>query len=398
MPTISTAERALLDLLSNRLFGGATPDLTDVDLAELFELARVHTVGALAFDALPPAAAAKDGATYRQWQQLAFSVINRTAQVDAANKQLCRLLTEHGIPHCTLKGAVSAHYYPDPMLRQNGDVDFLVSPDDLDKTRRLLEENGYAYQYDHDFHIGYAKGGVLFELHTQVTRLPTHKAHLLQYLDGAVAESCPMAVQGGTIMALGARHHAITMLLHIHRHMIDGSGIGLRHLADWAVFAASFSDEEWQAQFADVLRAMGLFTFAAVISKAAAIYLATPEKAWFADADNELSTLIIEDILHSGNFGRNHAEERAGQLIFRDEKYAGRSALVRLWFGVRDRVYDWAPFYRTHKVLFPAGLVAYTVRIVWQMVFGRKQIRLGSLYKNAKAQQNIYDRLHILEP
>lgn len=64
---------------------------------------------------------------------------------------------------------------------------------------------------------------------------------------------------------------------------------------------------------------------------------------------------------------------------------------------MRDRVYQWSPFYQTHKWLFPIGLVAYAARIGWQMLFARKKIRLGSLYKHAKEQQSIYERLNIFE-
>ena len=398
VPTLSPADRALLGLLANRLFGGdAPPSLGDAAPVDVLNRARIHTVAAIAFDALPPAVAAENGDVYRKWQRLALSIVTRSMRVDAAGAALCRLLTAHGIPHCTIKGAVSAYYYPDPILRQNGDVDMLVSPDDVDKTRRVMEQDGFVYQYEHDFHVGYAKGGVLFELHTQVTRLPEDKAHLLRYLDGALDEARPIETPGGTVIGLGARHHAITMLLHMHRHMVDGSGIGLRHLADWAVFAAAFSEEEWQAQFADTIRAMGLWTFATVISKAAAMYLSMPPKAWFADADDELATAIIADMLHSGNFGGAHAVERAQQLMFRTEKYAGKSAWTRFWLSVRDRVYQWSPFYQTHKWLFPIGLVAYAARIGWQMLFARKKIHLGSLYKHAKEQQGIYERLNIFE-
>ena len=47
-----------------------------------------------------------------------------------------------------------------------------------------------------------------------------------------------------------AFHHGLVMLLHVAGHLIN-TGIGLRHLCDWAVFAAKFSDEEFCEMFED---------------------------------------------------------------------------------------------------------------------------------------------------
>lgn len=46
------------------------------------------------------------------------------------------------------------------------------------------------------------------------------------------------------------------MLLHVAGHLIN-TGIGLRHLCDWAVFVAKFSDEGFCEMFEDKLKAVG---------------------------------------------------------------------------------------------------------------------------------------------
>lgn len=62
----------------------------------------------------------------------------RSNEIEAANMmvfyehtQLHELMTENGIPYVILKGAASASYYPEPILRTMGDVDFLVKEQDL---------------------------------------------------------------------------------------------------------------------------------------------------------------------------------------------------------------------------------------------------------------------------
>jgi hypothetical protein len=58
--------------------------------------------------------------------------------------EINRLLTAHGIRAMMFKGPVLAQLaYPDPMLRQYNDIDFCIDRTDVDRTRRLLMENGY---------------------------------------------------------------------------------------------------------------------------------------------------------------------------------------------------------------------------------------------------------------
>ena len=38
--------------------------------------------------------------------------------------------------------------------------------------------------------------------------------------------------------------HGIVLLLHAYRHLID-TGIGVRHLCDWAMFISGFKEDEF---------------------------------------------------------------------------------------------------------------------------------------------------------
>ncbi len=56
---------------------------------------------------------------------------------------------EHAvIPFRVLKGPAVAHLdYPDPALRDFGDIDLLIQPDDLDRTIAVLTEQGFARRF-----------------------------------------------------------------------------------------------------------------------------------------------------------------------------------------------------------------------------------------------------------
>lgn len=67
--------------------------------------------------------------------------------------ELHKLLAD--IPYVILKGQVSAFYYPNPMLRSMGDVDFLVHKEDRGKVDQLLKNSGFeklSGTEKHDYH------------------------------------------------------------------------------------------------------------------------------------------------------------------------------------------------------------------------------------------------------
>ena len=85
-----------------------------------------------------------------------------------AQDNLCSVMNVADIPFVILKGNAAAIYYKTPSERTMGDIDFQVLPEDFEKTRKLLIDNGYALDIsseEHDRHIAFSKDGVQFELH-----------------------------------------------------------------------------------------------------------------------------------------------------------------------------------------------------------------------------------------
>lgn len=394
---INSTDNLLLQLLAKHLFdSNETINLEGTSLKELFEASKTQTVIAIAFDALPSEASKIDTESYIQWQALTYAVIQNSINNNHANVNLTKLLEQNGIKHCTIKGYTSASYYPEPSLRQMGDIDFLIKKEDSKRTEQLLLKNGFKFvENEHDFHVGFNKNKISYEMHTRVSRLPQDKQHLFKYLEDAVDESRRINTKCGEIIILNELHHGITMLLHMQRHMIEGSGIGLRHLADWAVFANSFENEEWVRIFENTLKKMGLWKFAKTLSKACSIYLKMPEKEWFCDADKMLSENLMYDIMQSGNFGRRETEERFQQKMFHNQKYKDRSIIARFFLSVVDNVCLWAPFYKKYKFFLPFGIVVYSVRIISQILFKKKKLNIYKLYKNGNEQYNTYVQLDL---
>lgn len=172
MTELTKEQRVLLRLLSGALRGETTGELhPEPDWDALCAECRRQAVQALCYfgaegTALPPAAK-------EAWKKLAYKEVGMNYRVSTAHVEICRLLEENGIPTVILKGCASARYYPHPEYRTMGDVDFYVAPEDVDRSRALLEAKGYTDDHrigDHDH--SYHKNDLHYELHYAVSGVP----------------------------------------------------------------------------------------------------------------------------------------------------------------------------------------------------------------------------------
>ena len=144
MGQISKAQKTVLGLLATNLFSADYSPDTDTDWAAVLEESRLQAVQSIVFQNHKTLALEGEmrGTVEKALKKSTMS--NIRCFRDHAN--LHALMTKHDIPYCMLKGVVSASYYPEPLLRTMGDVDFYVHPDDLDRAARVLEEDGFARQ------------------------------------------------------------------------------------------------------------------------------------------------------------------------------------------------------------------------------------------------------------
>lgn len=390
--------KVLLQIISKDLFGfNSIINLSSVELSKLYKEAKDQTVIAMAFNSLPESASRLDAQTYLMWQGTAFSLMRQALNNNLANATLTKLFDDNGIEHSTIKGYTSASFYKNPTHRQMGDIDFLIREEDVEKATELLVANGYErFEDDHDLHIGFKKNGLIYELHTAVTSVPEGKEYILDSLNDVIEKAVYVNSSCGRIKVPSALHHGIIMLMHMQRHIIISSGIGIRHLADWAVFVNHFENDEWVGIFEKPLKKIGLWKFAKVISKAAEIYLKLPPKPWFSDEDASLANSLAKEIFTSGNFGVKN-ETNAQEQVFYKHSEQGKGKLSRIFGGITRKVYSWAPFYKRNKFLLPIGYVAYCLRIAFQMIFENKKLNFFKIVKKGNEQYETYSKLKFFE-
>lgn len=390
---VSATNRVLLELLANSLFDAELNiDLGEVSLKELFKEARSQTVSAVAFDALPNDSRDKDPETFKKWQAMAFAIVQNNIHQMYSNAKLESLFKKTGIPICTIKGFASDYYYSKKHLRQMGDIDFIVPIHKVGDSKVILEDNGFYCsdeQEDHDFHIRFTKKGEIYEMHKGITSFVDKNGYIEKYISDIFANTEVVSIEGFKLTVPDKFAHGLIMLLHMQRHMIDGGGVGLRHLCDWAAFVDTIENDEWISIFEQKLKGIKLWRFAQALSKTSAVFLKIQEKEWFSEIDENLARELLEDMIIGGNFGAKDYE-RYREVAFLAQNEADKNIFRRYFTNYVKKVGFWKPFYKKHKWLLPVGMVAYFFRTSFLLIVGKKQMDFSKMRANTTKRNDLY--------
>lgn len=139
-------ETQFYTLLGSLVFGGNDTlwkTFSSEEREELCRLAQQRKLGALfyrrLYKELPEPYTQEFGRQYR-------TASARAMQEQAERKRLFELLLKENIRFAPIKGLdLAFRIYPDPALRPHVDWDILFHPDDIQRTRSLLEANGWNH-------------------------------------------------------------------------------------------------------------------------------------------------------------------------------------------------------------------------------------------------------------
>ncbi len=394
---VSATSKVLLDLLANSLFDAKIDiDLQGISLAELYREANAQTVAAIAFDALPQTAKELDPILFVKWQTQSFAIAQKNINQLYANAEVESIFKTAGVPICTIKGFASDYYYSKKNLRHMGDIDFIVPIDQVEKGKEILESNGFKCSDEdeiHDFHIGYKKGNEIYEMHKGITSLLDENGYIEKYIEDIFDNTIAADFGIVNITIPDTFAHGFTMLLHLQRHMMNGSGVGLRHLCDWAAFVNVIDNDEWEKVFKSKLESIKLWNFAKVLSKTSSAFLKINEKPWFADIDDSLAEELLIDIVLGGNFGRKDMIGRyQGGMFMAQNEHEDKKIKIYAK-GMARKVYVWKPFYEKHKWLLPIGTIAYLFRTLFLVLFKHKRIDITEAYKSGTTRNALYKKI-----
>ena len=325
----------------------------------------------------------KDSPNYEKLEKLKNTVIKRNLEIIWAHKYVAGKLKDFKIPYVILKGVASSAYYPNTYLRSLGDVDVLISEENFEKATKIFTDDGYEVSHEnHKRHIVLIKNSIRVELHRCVTGIPEGEGatEIKKNFDGIFDDSTEY--DGLTVP--GEYHHLLILLLHTAHH-IKETGIGLRHLCDFAVFVNRYSKREFDSKFSEKLKETGLYNFALILIQISKECFGSPD---FPEYQNEACGLLLEDIFNNGSFG-NKNPVNTQQTFFSEKGIIGRANEIvsNHWKCVKK-----------YPFLLPIGYVYFGIGYFGRSMLGkREKINLTSAKKSAEKRKKLYSKLEILK-
>lgn len=303
-----TVEQTYLALLRSALWG---TDMPVVDkLQEVLDLADRQKTRGLVYDALLRGGAALPPETAARMQELLYLNLNTHRLLNTAVARSVAALQAAEIPCVLLKGQGVARYYPNPQLRECGDVDLYIGPQRLEEAVRVVSPLAdRVADKAKGLHWKLWMGKAEIELHDRSMSPCTHRqARLYRTLEdeglrrGLVSQD----FSDVSVDTPEDTFNAFYLFYHAWNHFTSG-GIGFRQLCDWIQLLHARQDHIDRERLRAILDGMGLTGPWRLFGCIAVRDLGLPreEFPFYDDSRPRAYSRVLRLILSEGNFGLN---------------------------------------------------------------------------------------------
>lgn len=314
--------------------------LTEAEWQSLFALAKQQTVLGVAFSAL-----SRLPAEARPPRILSIRLSGAVEILRGVNRQMneeaaryTRLFAERGVRSLILKGQANARLYPDPLLRQAGDIDIWV-PGGYAMVERLLldmgliSESNDAFRVSH--HISFRnEKGVEIEVHHRPAEVLFRDA---EFQSALLAESENAVLVPEGFYSPSIRFALLMQLEHLYYHFRH-EGVGLRHFMDYYVLLTHSTEADREFMRGCIGR-FGLRYACAGIMWVLGEVFALPREQMICSPDKGRGKRLYKIVMDGGNFGRGKRDAR------------GKRPVLKRWLGNRLRDLSWFNFDPLNTIL-----------------------------------------------
>ena len=225
------------------------------------------------------------------------------------SKELYEMVSAIGFQGCVLKGVAIARYYPEPLRRQCGDIDFWIPSA---KRKGVLTWLKSKYVIEH--HVWHNIGVKIFEdvpveihLHPAWVYHPIHNYRLQQWFT-KMADRRMMTENGYYVMPV--EFDAVFSLVHTFRHLII-EGVGMRHIVDY-YFVLKGLPKEKHKETMKTISMIGLGKFTAAMMFVLKEMCGMSEELLLCKPNEKEGLFFMKETMAAGNFGkaRNEGQQR----------------------------------------------------------------------------------------
>lgn len=354
----------------------AKQKLDKMDLSGVFDVAKAHSLAAMAAYALNSA-----GISDKSFEEEKNRSIRKNILLDIDREQVLKALEDAGIWYCPLKGCIIKDWYPEIGMRQMADNDILCDETKMSEIRSCMEGLGFTTKSFGSSHQDvYQKLPVSsFEMHSSLLE-PRHGEVLYNYYR-RIKERLIRDKDNKYGYHFSNEDFYIYFLAHEYKHFAV-AGIGLRSLVDTYLICKRFSDTLNAEYLSAELSKLGIADFEKQNRELSlklfdGIKLSVEEKAF------------LDKFIFAGTYGsfENRIENANIQGgFFSKAKYA--YSRIRL---PEQTLKEFHPFYYKHKLLRP---ILYTKRLWNKSQNGsdalKKEVRQLASYRTKSTQNNSF--------
>ena len=286
------------------------------------------------------------------WFGVSQKIGQRNNVLNEATVAIYRKVVAAGYPCCILKGQGNAVLYPNPSARTPGDVDVWVdaSREEIRSLAHMLAKGNNGHVDDESLnHIGLTVNGVTVELHSTPGFMASfvYNRRLQRWLRQNVGAQCRNMVAlpdgAGEVAVPTGAFNAVYQLYHLYHHYFY-EGVGLRQVVDYYFVLVKNEERRVKNEERRVkneerrvkneerrvknsialereLKHLGLWTFAGAMMYVLHRVLGLTEDRMIAPMDSKRGQMLLDDILHGGNFGHYDQRHAWGRDSFGDKGF-----------------------------------------------------------------------------
>ena len=275
-----------------------------------------------------------------QWASEAETVKGQNRLLNDEAARLTELFAAQGRKTAVLKGPANARFYPDPYMRQAGDIDLWV-----DGGRKsvlvLLKKMGYEkseidFGSTHHVQLYPIENSVSVEIHYNPSSgmwNPFASARLLSFLEKEI-QNVERVEEGFFVPSI--KFALVMQLAHIMHHLVSG-GIGFKQILDYYMLLKHSSEKD-RSDITAMLSGFGLVNVGGALMWIMESILGLDRSKMLCQPQEKRGKRMLAVILEGGNFGRyarNPVEDLSMNFIVRWFKNRWRN--IRLfWFAPMD--------------------------------------------------------------
>lgn len=309
----------LLELLRCALHDETPSDKpAEASWQEVFQLAKRHSVSALAWQSVSRLPESPDPAVDEEWRTLYYKLINKYINQEHELSTITLLLAQAEIPHMPVKSVWVRPLYPQPFEREMCDIDILIPEEDAARAHDIAIDSGYTMleEATTSHNTEYIKKPYLvLELHTfMAPKESTQFSYYENIWQRVVQTDTPY------YYSLSLEDQYIYILAHSEKHY-NLRGTGIRSYLDIFVFLNHYQNRLDRAYIENELKKLQIYEFAMTAESLAFSWFSKERPTLTEDAMK-----MANYVLSGATYGRkNGIDENTLRALMKDGKSEKRA-------------------------------------------------------------------------